>query len=389
MNSRRMWQSVLGVLVVASLATSACRGGVSGGIFRTLPTGTPATITPEARPTPAPSPTPTLSPTPTSAPAAPRAGALPSLSEVVDRARPAVVAVLVQSTALDFFLQPVPQQGAGSGSILSSDGLIFTNNHVVEGARKITVVLPPPDSRTFEARLVGRDPVTDLAIIKIDATDLPTLKLGRSTDVRVGEWVVAIGNALGLEGGPTVTAGVVSAVGRSIESGQGRELHDLIQTDAAINPGNSGGPLINLQGEAIGINTAILANAQGLGFAISVDSARPILTQLIDRGRVLRAWLGVSIATVTAALAVENGLATNQGVLVAGVVRGGPAERGGLRPRDVIVTLEGQELRTARALTEFLLRSSPGDTVRLDVFRGPVRTTLNVTLGEAPAPSGP
>lgn len=387
MNSRRTWQSVLGVLVVASLAASACRGGVSGGIFRTLPTAPPATLTPAPLPTSTPSPTPT--PTPTAVPALPRAVALPSLSEAVDRARPAVVAILVESTALDFFLQPVPQQGAGSGGILSSDGLIFTNNHVVEGAQKITVVLPPPDSRTFAARLVGRDPVTDLAMIKIDATNLPTLKLGRSTDIKVGEWVVAIGNALGLEGGPTVTAGVVSAVGRSIDSGQGRELHDLIQTDAAINPGNSGGPLINLQGEAIGINTAIIANAQGLGFAISVDSAQPILTQLIDRGRVLRAWLGVSIATVTAALAVENGLATKQGVFVASIVRGSPAERGGLRAGDVIVALEGQEVRAARGLTDFLLRRSPGDTVRLDVFRGPTRTNLNITLGEAPAPRGP
>ncbi|MBI3953081.1 MAG: trypsin-like peptidase domain-containing protein, partial [Chloroflexi bacterium] len=298
----------------------------------------------------------------------------------------AVVAVLVESTGLDFFLQPVPQQGAGSGGIISADGLIVTNNHVVEGARKITVVLPPPDGRTFPAQLVGRDPVTDLAVIKIAGSDLPTVKLGRSAEMRVGDWVVAIGNALGLEGGPTVTVGVVSALGRSIRSGRGSDLHDLIQTDAAINPGNSGGPLVNLRGEVIGINTAILANAQGLGFAIGIDSVTPIMTQLIARGRIARAWMGVSIVTVTPALAAENGLTTNAGVFVAGIVRSSPAERAGLRPGDVIVALEGQQIVAARALTDFLLRKSPGDTVKLDAFRGPARISLSVTLGETPTP---
>lgn len=388
MSGLKRWRLALTILVLAALVANACQG-VNSGVFRSAPTNTPvATSTAaQASPTQAPptaAPTPSPAPTSTAAPAP--IGALPSVSDVVDHVRPGVVAILVESVGVDFFLQPVPQQGAGSGGILTPDGLIFTNNHVVEGARKITVAMPPPDSRTFQAQLVGRDPATDLAIIKVNASNLPTLKLGRSTDTRVGDWVVAIGNALALEGGPTVTVGVVSAMGRSIRGSQGPDLQDLIQTDAAINPGNSGGPLVNLRGEVIGINTAILANAQGLGFAIAADGAKPILDQLMTRGRVSRAWMGVSVATVTPALAIQNGLATNQGVFVADVVRSSPAERAGLKVNDVIVAIDGQDLPTARALTDFLLRKHPGDAIKLDLFRGQSKLSLNLTLSDAPAP---
>jgi serine protease Do len=173
-------------------------------------------------------------------------------------------------------------------------------------------------------------------------------------------------------------------MGRSIQENSGQELHDLIQTDAAINPGNSGGPLVNLRGEVIGINTAILANAQGLGFAISIDSAKPILDQLTSSGVVSRAWMGVTIVTVTPALAAQSGLTTTRGILVAQVLPGSPADRAGLRAGDVIVAADGQDMPATQSLTNLLLQKKPGDRIRVDVFRGNSRNTLTVTLGQAP-----
>jgi serine protease Do len=195
----------------------------------------------------------------------------------------------------------VVPQGAGSGFIIDPSGIIVTNNHVVEGAQALRVVLPPPDNRSFDAQLVGRDPQTDLAVIKITAASLPTVPLGNSAALRPGDWVVAIGNALDLPGGPTVTQGVVSATGRdeqeppsqSAPNTAGPTLYDLIQTDAAINPGNSGGPLVNLQGQVVGINTLGSSQAQGIGFAISIDGAKPIIDQLRHGGTVTRAYLGI------------------------------------------------------------------------------------------------
>ncbi|MBM2827306.1 MAG: trypsin-like serine protease with C-terminal domain, partial [Dehalococcoidia bacterium] len=198
---------------------------------------------------------------------------LPNVADVAAVVRPAVASITVRELALDFFTQPVQQEGAGTGVIFDSKGYVLTNNHVVEGAKDIRVTLP--DGRTFDqVKVIGRDPATDLAVVQIQGDKLPIAKLGDSDGLRIGDWVIAIGNALGLNGGPTVTVGVVGALGRSIGTASG-PLHDLIQTDAAINPGNSGGPLLNMNGEVVGVNTAIDTRGQGIGFAISMASAKP------------------------------------------------------------------------------------------------------------------
>jgi len=257
---------------------------------------------------------------------------LPDIAGVAAKVRPATVLVLnlVPGQASGVGLaSPTPggsgvPQGAGTGFIIDPSGVIVTNNHVVEGAQSLRVVLPPPDNRSFDAQLVGRDPQTDLAVIKIGASNLPMVPLGNSAALRPGDWVVAIGNALDLTGGPTVTQGVVSATGRdaqepptaSAPNTAGPTLYDLIQTDAAINPGNSGGPLVDLQGQVVGINTLGSLQAQGIGFAISIDGAKPIIDQLRQGGTVTRAYLGIGGLSVTPPIAAQLGLQRTDGVVV-------------------------------------------------------------------------
>ncbi len=227
-------------------------------------------------------------------------------------------------------------QGAGSGVIISQDGYILTNNHVVEGAREVTVTLA--DKNEYKAEIVGRDPKTDLAVLKIDAKkDLPAAGLGDSESLKVGDWVVAIGNPFGLN--HTVTSGIVSAKGRVIGAGP---YDDFIQTDASINPGNSGGPLFNLTGEVVGINTAIIAQGQGIGFAIPVSTAKPLIPQLVSNGEITRGYLGVNIQTITPELAEALGIKETKGALVADVAADSPAEAGGLKRGDIIVQFDGK-----------------------------------------------
>ncbi|MBI3969484.1 MAG: trypsin-like peptidase domain-containing protein, partial [Chloroflexi bacterium] len=246
------------------------------------------------------------------------------------------------------------------------------------------------DDRTFDARLIGRDPQTDLAVIKIDGTNLPTAPLGNSDTLKIGEWVVAIGNALGLEGGPTVTVGVVGALNRSLEEPTGAGLYDLIQTDAPINPGNSGGPLVNLNGEVVGVNTAVARSpvggqAAGIGFSIAVNSAKPISDQIIANGRVIRPYLGIAPITVTAALASRYDLPVQKGVVIARVDRTTPAGRAGLLVGDVIVDIDGQKIGNERDLRRALERKRPGETARVTVVReNGQQAQVNVTLGETP-----
>ena len=360
----------LSVLILVSiLLVSSCQ--INGQIGSPVPpTGT--AVPPTATPTAPPAANQPQQPTPTvSAPSA----QLPSISDVADAVRPAVVSVVVQSVAADFFLQPSPQEGAGSGVIFDKQGFILTNNHVVEGARKITVNLT--DKRTFDAELVGRDPATDLAVIKVPGDNLPTAPLGDSSKLRIGEWVVAIGNALGLPGGPTVTVGVVSAVDRSISSDSGT-LHGLVQTDAAINPGNSGGPLINLKGEVVGVNTAIIAGAEGIGFAIGISNAKPIVEDLMTKGYVVR--IGIAGVAVTPAVAKEFNLASQEGILVARVERGSPAATAGLQASDVITNLAGNKVTTAEELLSALRKYKAGDKVEVTFERQQKEQTATLTL---------
>jgi serine protease Do len=267
------------------------------------------------------------------------------------------------------------QAGLGTGFIIETEGYIITNNHVVENADKITVVLK--DEREFSAEVIGRDPQTDLALIKISpAGDLPTVPLGSSTELKVGDWVVAIGNPFGLEN--TVTAGIVSAKGRVIGSGP---YDDYIQTDASINPGNSGGPLLNLKGEVVGVNTAILARGHGIGFAIPIDLAQAVVGQLKEHGEVTRGWLGVSVQDLKGDLARYYGVEEKAGVLVAEVVPGNPADEAGIRPKDIILQVDGEKVSSSRELTARTAGLGVGDRVEITVLRDGREVTLPVTVG--------
>jgi len=270
------------------------------------------------------------------------------------------------------------QPGQGSGFIIDKSGYIVTNNHVVAGADKITVVLK--DETQHDAEVVGLDPVTDIALIKVDIKkSLPTVQLGSSADLRVGEWVAAIGSPFGLE--YTVTAGIVSAKGRVIGSGP---YDDFIQTDASINPGNSGGPLVNMQGEVIGINTMIIAGGQGIGFAIPVDQVKGIVAQLKSDGEVTRGWLGVTIQDLKGDLAEYYGIEGKSGVMVADVVPGDPADNAGIKPKDVITKVNGKKIATSRDLTNLAARLGVGDTADVTILRDGKQKTLQVKIGKRP-----
>jgi S1-C subfamily serine protease len=313
---------------------------------------------------------------------------------VVQKVRPAVVQI-TSSQSGGLFSQSAQQMGVGSGVIYDNQGHLITNNHVIEGANRFTISLP--DGRSFEARLVGADPDTDLAVLRIENGDqLPVAELGESGKLEVGDWVVAIGNALALPGGPTVTSGVVSALGRTVQEpgdatgAPGPFLYDVIQTDAAINPGNSGGALANLNGQVIGINTLVAGSAgagyqaQGIGFAIAMDSAKPIAEQLVTTGRVSRAYLGISYSSLTPSLARRLGVSATEGIVVAEVVRNSPAARAGIRQQDVILSIDNQKLDEESTLGKILTSRKPGDRVVLSIQRGGQTQQIEVTLGEKP-----
>ena len=299
---------------------------------------------------------------------------------VVAKVRPAVVNVATRQVTYDVLLRATPAQGIGSGVVFDARGYVLTNSHVVRGAQQIRVTLP--DGRGFPGKLIGADPVTDLAVIKIDGRDLPVAPLGDSSKLEIGETVIAIGNPLGLEGGPTVTVGVVSAVARSIEDPGGPTLHDLIQTDAAINPGNSGGPLVRMAGDVIGINAAIIQEAQGIGFAISINSAKPIIQELVAHGRVVRPAIGIAPVSVTPQLASAYELPVDRGVLVARLDPRGPAAKAGMRAGDVIVAIAGHPVKNVGELRAAIGQHKIGETVELAVRREKASVTLKVMLVE-------
>lgn len=282
------------------------------------------------------------------------------------------------------FGQRGPSMGSGSGVIISADGYIVTNNHVVKGADKIEVILN--DKRSYSGKIIGTDPNTDLALLKIDAQNLPFIVYGNSDDVKIGEWVLAVGNPFNLTS--TVTAGIVSAKGRNIniigDNGVGRfPIESFIQTDAAVNPGNSGGALVSTKGELIGINTAIASQTgsyAGYSFAVPVNLVRKVMDDLLEFGKVQRAFLGVQIQEVNSELAKENGLKSIKGVYLAGVSEGGAAEAAGLKKGDVITTIAGVDVNTTAELTEQIGRHRPGDKIDVKVVRDSKDKLIAVVL---------
>jgi S1-C subfamily serine protease len=318
------------------------------------------------------------------------------LTDVVARVCPAVVQVtseqMVQDPTQGNMLEPI---GVGSGFIYDAEGHILTNSHVVEGASDLVVSLT--DGRSFPAKLIGHDPQTDLAVVQIDARDLPVAKLGDSTRLKVGDWVIAIGNALALPGGPTVTAGLVSALDRTIQEpgdgqGQGPYLFSLIQTDAPINPGNSGGPLLNLAGDVVGINTLTIGQvgsssyAQDVGFAIAIATAKPIADQLVATGNVAHPYLGADYVPYSPALAARYGLEASYGIVVTNVAVGSPAEQAGIQARDLILDANNNPLNRESALAEILHQHRPGDLLSMTVLRGSQRRKVQVRLGAQLSP---
>lgn len=318
-----------------------------------------------------------------------------AVRNVATMVKPAVVQITNQQVQLDQFNQSysVPA-GVGSGVIYDKQGHILTNNHVIDGAENLQVSLP--DGRTFTAKLIGADPQTDLAVIQISGDNLPVAILGDSTQLQVGDWLVAIGNALALPGGPTVTAGVASALGRTVQeptdsNGSAPFLFDVIQTSAPINPGNSGGPLVNLAGQVVGINTMVAGMAepgvptQGIGFAISIAAAMPIANQLIANGHVSHTYLGIRYTALTPVIASRLGINQKTGIAIMSVVSGSPAARAGLQRQDVIITADGKDIVDESGLARVLGTHKAGDKVTLSVLRGTQKLTVSVTLAELPS----
>ena len=325
---------------------------------------------------------------PGTASAAPgRAGNSFDLRAVLASVEPAVVSINTRGIDPNNFFSVEPQEGAGTGIVVSSDGFIVTNNHVIANATSIKVTFPDKTTRT--ATLVGADPTADVALVRVTATGLASAQLGSSKDVQVGDSVVAIGNALALPGGPTVTTGIVSAIDRTIND-QNVSLEGLLQTDAAINPGNSGGPLVNSSGEVVGMNTAIIQNTTGIGFAIAVDKIKPLVTQFkAGNGKVQpQTFLGVSTVTVTKDIKDRYGLGTSVGAIVASVVPGSPAENAGLQPGDVVVSFGDIQITTSKDLVEAVRARKPDDEVTITYYRGEAKGTTKIRVGSRGVQTG-
>jgi len=309
---------------------------------------------------------------------------LPDFISVVVKVKPSVVAINTEVTSYDIFNRPFTQEGAGSGWIIDEDGLIVTNNHVVEGAEGITIILD--DGRALTAGIVGTDALTDLAVLKIDGTNLPAAYIGDSSKLRIGEWVMAIGNALGM--GISAKEGIVSRLEVSIPVSSGQTLYDLIETSAAINPGNSGGPLVNMAGEVIGITSAKLAavEVEGLGYAISSKVAMPIIVELIQKGYITRPYLGIMFGNIDQWPAIRYDLAVDKGVFITQVAAGSPADKAGLEAGDVIVSFDGEEITNGQELVQAIHSSQIGQKVEIIFWRGGAKISTEVIFVESPPP---
>lgn len=303
--------------------------------------------------------------------------------DVVKALRPSVVHIQTEAVQFDMFNRAVPVGGVGTGEVIDTNGFILTNHHVIEGAQRIIVTFS--DGRTVEAIIVGSDSMTDLAVIRVQSGGLTAIPIGKSADLQVGDTVIAMGHALDLPGGPTVTAGLVSALDRSIDVTETVTLQNLIQTDAAINPGNSGGPLVNAVGHMIGINTARVSTGEGIGFAIAIDAAMPLVKELIEKGSVRRGYLGVSMANVTEAVALQLEAPVKEGVLLVRIEVGSPADKAGLRQYDILVMLAGKPVRRTVDLERILFDNRGGATVEMEYYRGSEKRMGTITLGARPA----
>lgn len=320
--------------------------------------------------------------------------------DVFETVHPAVVNIATTTLGMNFWMEIIPQQGQGSGFVIDNRGYILTNNHVVANAQKITVTMA--DGKKIQAALVGRDPGYDLAVIRIASRDVNAVaRLGDSGAIRPGQKAIAIGNPFGLT--HTLTTGIVSALGRSIRTGDGTQMDDLIQTDAAINPGNSGGPLLNSNGDVIGVNTAIFSLSggyQGIGFAIPINLAKEVATQLITSGRVARSWLGISGVSITRDLAEGLALDVEEGVLVVQVIRGGPADQAGLREGDrdvaiggvrfrlggdIITAINDNKITSMEQLVRQINGLPVGEAVTLHVVRDGRHQEIRAVLAERPS----
>ena len=336
-----------------------------------------------------PTPAPTATPSPINAnftaPAVQNASSLPEVpnfADVIAAVRPSVVAINVTVPSLDVFGGVLNQQGAGSGWIIDTSGLIVTNNHVVEGAKDIEITLE--DGGNYPASVVRSDPVSDLAVVKIDAPNLQALKVADSSKLRVGDWVIAMGNSLGQ--GISATKGIVSALGVTIQVAPGQSLYDLIQTDAAINPGNSGGPLVDLLGNVEGITSVKVAEVgvEGTGFAISTKEALPIITDLVKSGYAIRPWIGVGLHDVDQVVVLRYRLAVNQGALVTEVVAGSPANTAGIQPGDVITEVGGEPVASVDDLNNIIHGDQIGQQISITYYRGSTASTVTITLAASP-----
>ena len=385
-----MW---LQVRLKCSLQTPGLRSLLMGAVVAfALACGSPAPA-PSHTPTPSPTEVPhTPTPVPTvvleappivsaflGSPETSQIGELPSIADLVDSVKEEVASISVESVNRGLFFD-FTDEGAGSGIIVSSDGYIVTNYHVIHDVIAVKVDLPNGES--YDADIVGWDVVTDLAVLKIEPeSNLPVVEWGNSDSMRVGDWVVALGNALSLKGGPTVTLGIISALGRTVPTERG-SLYHMIQTDAAINKGNSGGPLVSLDGKVIGISTAMLGQAQGIGFAVSSETALPVIASLIEYGEVVRPSMEVSVEDVTPAISNRLGLNVKEGVIITRIAQRGAAFDAGLQVGDVITDIDGIPTKGVSEFLTLLWSYEVGDSVEIDYVRSNKLFETSVELAE-------
>ncbi len=378
---------VVSIVLVSILILGAGCDLLPDFSFPPLPTPTPTETPPTTTPSPI-NPTYTLPPpttSPTPLPPTTSPTLLPNIADVVAKVRPSVVAIDTELATYDIFGRPTTQKGAGSGWIIDKNGLIVTNNHVIEGAKTVTATLE--SGQTYIAKTIRTDTTNDLAVIDIGVSNLPAATIGDSSKLRVGDWVVAIGNALGQ--GIRATQGIISNTGLTVTVDTGTTLYNLLETTAAINPGNSGGPLVNMAGEVIGITSAKLAavGVEGMGYAISSNTAKPTIEQLITKGYTTRPLLGVNVSPINQSLKQRYNISVDKGAVLIQITSGGPADKGGLRIGDVVVSFGGKQIDSADDLVQAIRSSKIGQPIEVTYWRGNNKNTTSVTLIESPPSS--